>query len=76
MYKRNRWKNVIISFGKDGGKRLAEEYDIPFLGQIPLVQSIREGGDLGIPVMMSDDVISKKSFEEFAAAACKKHLDA
>ena len=34
-------------FGKDGGKRLAEEYDIPFLGQIPLIQRIREGGDEG-----------------------------
>ncbi len=54
-------------FGKDGGKRLADEYDIPFLGQIPLVQSIREGGDEGIPVMMSDDSITKKAFEEFAA---------
>lgn len=58
-------------FGKEGGKRLAEEYDIPFLGQIPLVQSIREGGDLGIPVMVSDDIISKKSFVEFAAAAVR-----
>ncbi len=54
-------------FGKDGGKRLAEEYDIPFLGQIPLVQSIREGGDQGIPIMMSDDLVSKKAFEGFAA---------
>lgn len=54
-------------FGKEGGKRLAEEYDLPFLGQIPLVQSIREGGDLGIPIMMSDDAISKKAFEDFAA---------
>lgn len=54
-------------FGKEGGKRLAEEYDLPFLGQIPLVQSIREGGDLGIPVMMGDDAISKKAFEDFAA---------
>jgi ATP-binding protein involved in chromosome partitioning len=53
-------------FGKEGGKRLAEEYDLPFLGQVPLVQSIREGGDIGIPVMMSDDLISKKAFEEFA----------
>ncbi len=58
-------------FGKEGGKRLAEEYDIPFLGQIPLVQSIREGGDIGIPVMVSDDIISKKAFEEFAAAAVR-----
>lgn len=54
-------------FGKEGGKRLAEEYDIPLLGQIPIVQSIREGGDEGIPVMMSDDEISKRAFSEFAA---------
>lgn len=53
-------------FGKEGGKKLAEEYDIPFLGQIPIVQGIREGGDQGIPVMMSDDNITKKAFEEFA----------
>jgi ATP-binding protein involved in chromosome partitioning len=53
-------------FGKDGGKRLAEEYDLPFLGQIPLVQSIREGGDIGVPIMMSDDLVSKKAFHEFA----------
>lgn len=58
-------------FGKEGGKRLAEEYDIPFLGQIPLIQSIREGGDLGIPVMISDDRISRASFEEFAAATAR-----
>lgn len=53
-------------FGKEGGKKLAEEYEIPFLGQIPIVQGIREGGDQGIPVMMSDDNITKKAFEEFA----------
>ena len=53
-------------FGKEGGKRLADEYDLPFLGQIPLVQSIREGGDQGIPAMVSDDEITKRAFEEFA----------
>ena len=53
-------------FGKEGGKRLAEEYDIPFLGQIPLVQSIREGGDIGIPIMVSDDKISQQAFIDFA----------
>jgi len=63
--------NKYYIFGKDGGKRLAEEYDLPFLGQIPLVQSIREGGDLGIPVMVSDDLISKKAFEEFASFAVR-----
>jgi ATP-binding protein involved in chromosome partitioning len=58
-------------FGKDGGKRLAEEYDIPFLGQIPLVQSIREGGDAGIPIMMSDDAVSRKAFSDFAGNAAR-----
>ena len=59
--------NKYYIFGKEGGKRLAEEYEIPFLGQIPLVQSIREGGDQGIPVMMGDDAITKKAFEEFTS---------
>ncbi len=58
--------NKYYIFGKDGGKRLADEYDLPFLGQIPLVQSIREGGDQGVPIMMSDDAVTKKAFEEFA----------
>ena len=53
-------------FGKEGGKRLADEYDLPFLGQIPLVQSIREGGDIGVPIMMTDDEITKSAFLEFA----------
>jgi ATP-binding protein involved in chromosome partitioning len=63
--------NKYYIFGKEGGKRLAEEYDIPFLGQIPLVQGIREGGDQGVPVMMSDDIVSRKAFEEFAAFAVR-----
>lgn len=63
--------NRYYIFGKEGGKKLAEEYDIPFLGQIPLVQSIREGGDQGVPVMVSDDAITRKAFEEFAAAAAR-----
>jgi len=59
--------NKYYIFGKDGGKKLADEYDLPFLGQIPLVQSIREGGDEGVPIMMSDDSITKKAFEGFAS---------
>lgn len=39
-------------FGKDGGKAMAAKYDIPLLGQIPLVQSIREGGDAGEPAAL------------------------
>lgn len=40
-------------FGKDGGMRMAEKYQIPLLGQIPIVQSIREGGDSGEPAALS-----------------------
>ena len=58
-------------FGKEGGKNLAEEYDLPFLGQIPLVQNIREGGDQGVPAMMGDDEISRSAFENFAALAVR-----
>jgi ATP-binding protein involved in chromosome partitioning len=63
--------NKYYIFGKEGGKKLAEEYDIPFLGEIPLVQSIREGGDSGVPVMMSDDLVSKQAFLDFAANATR-----
>jgi ATP-binding protein involved in chromosome partitioning len=58
--------NKYYIFGKEGGRYLADEYDLPFLGQIPLVQTIREGGDIGVPVMMSDDTVSKNAFEGFA----------
>ncbi|MDP4218758.1 MAG: Mrp/NBP35 family ATP-binding protein, partial [Bacteroidota bacterium] len=63
--------NKYYIFGNGGGRRLAEEYDIPFLGQIPLVQSIREGGDAGVPVMMGDDQVSKQAFWEFAGNATR-----
>ena len=63
--------NKYYIFGKDGGKHLAEEFDLPLLGQIPLVQGIREGGDIGVPLMLSDDEISKKAFATFAANAVR-----
>jgi ATP-binding protein involved in chromosome partitioning len=58
-------------FGKDGGKRLAEEYDLPLLGQIPLVQSIREGGDKGVPAMVGDDAVTQKAFRRFAGSTVR-----
>lgn len=63
--------NRYYIFGKEGGKRLADEYDLPFLGQIPLVQSIREGGDIGIPAMVGDDAVSKNAIEEFAGIVAR-----
>jgi ATP-binding protein involved in chromosome partitioning len=44
--------NRYYIFGKDGGKELAEEMQVPLLGQIPLVQSIRESGDTGEPAAL------------------------
>lgn len=63
--------NKYFIFGKDGGKNLAEEFEIPFLGQIPLVQSIREGGDAGEPIMTGNDQITKNAFKIFAGNAVR-----
>ncbi|MFZ1783734.1 MAG: Mrp/NBP35 family ATP-binding protein [Ferruginibacter sp.] len=63
--------NKYYIFGKDGGKNLAEDFDIPFLGQIPIVETIREGGDIGIPAMVGDDAITKKAFMDFTANAVR-----
>lgn len=63
--------NKYYIFGKEGGKKLADEYELPFLGQIPLVQSIREGGDEGIPAMAGNDEITKQAFFEFASSAVR-----
>ncbi|HKM93079.1 MAG TPA: Mrp/NBP35 family ATP-binding protein [Prolixibacteraceae bacterium] len=59
-------ENKYYIFGKDGGKRMAESMGIPFLGQIPIVQSIREGGDIGSPVALDPESISGKAFKKVA----------
>ncbi|MDR2286517.1 MAG: Mrp/NBP35 family ATP-binding protein [Prevotellaceae bacterium] len=48
-------------FGKNGGKQMATETAIPFLGEIPLIQSIRESGDAGCPVVL-DNSVSANAF--------------
>lgn len=67
-------ENKYYLFGKDGGKKFAEEYELPLLGQIPLVQSIREGGDDGKPVALRDAALdaSSKAFEELAANVARQ----
>jgi ATP-binding protein involved in chromosome partitioning len=49
-------ENRYYLFGQDGGKKLSEKYQVPFLGEIPIVQSIRESGDSGFPAVMKDGV--------------------
>ena len=60
-------------FGRDGGLRMAEKYDIPLLGQIPIVQSIREGGDAGEPAALSSrpDGLAFLALAEKLATALK-----
>jgi ATP-binding protein involved in chromosome partitioning len=59
-------------FGKEGGRKLAEEYDMPFLGHIPLVQGIREGGDSGTPALLGEDTLTQKAFYDFAGQVVRQ----
>lgn len=59
-------ENKYYIFGKDGGKRLADELGLPLLGQIPIVQSIREGGDAGRPIATDQDSIAGAAFHRLA----------
>ncbi|MEQ9187321.1 MAG: Mrp/NBP35 family ATP-binding protein [Cryomorphaceae bacterium] len=54
--------NRYYIFGKDGAKRLAEELKVKLLGQIPLVQSIRESGDVGRPAVLQKDTVQAQAF--------------
>lgn len=64
-------ENKYYIFGKDGGKQLAEQFEVPFLGEVPIVQSIREGGDRGIPAVLNDDPASKDAFLHVAAEVAR-----
>ena len=59
--------NKYYIFGRGGGKRLAEELQIPLLGEIPLVQSIREGGDQGTPIVLQAGHPAAQIFMHIAA---------
>lgn len=59
-------QNRYYIFGHDGGKRLAEELNVPLLGQIPIVQSIREAGDEGEPIAMQAGHPAAEIFDEIA----------
>ena len=56
--------NKYYIFGKEGAKNLAEDLNVPFLGDIPLVQSIREAGDVGRPAALQEGTPLEKAFEK------------
>jgi ATP-binding protein involved in chromosome partitioning len=58
--------NKYFIFGEGGGQQLADKFNVPVLGQIPLVQKIREGGDSGRPIMMDESEVVSAAF--FSAA--------
>ncbi|MFT3993456.1 MAG: Mrp/NBP35 family ATP-binding protein [Dysgonomonas sp.] len=59
-------ENKYYIFGKEGCKELAEEMNVPLLGQIPIVQSICEGGDKGVPVALNENSITGMAFASLA----------
>lgn len=56
--------NKYYIFGKEGAKHLAEDLQVPFLGEVPLVQSIREAGDIGRPAALQAATSIEAAFEE------------
>lgn len=58
-------------FGKDGGKNLSEKHHVPLLGQIPLVQGIRESGDSGLPAVLKEGPLSE-AFMDLAEALARQ----
>jgi ATP-binding protein involved in chromosome partitioning len=56
-------ENKYHIFGKEGAKNLAEDLDVPFLGEVPLVQSIREAGDIGRPAALQTATPIEQAFE-------------
>ena len=59
-------ENRYYIFGKDGGKDLADQLGVPLLGQIPLVQSIRQAADDGTPIALQDGHPAARFFDEIA----------
>ena len=57
-------ENKYYIFGKEGAKNLAEDLQVPFLGEVPIVQSIREAGDFGRPAALQTGSIIETIFEE------------
>ena len=56
--------NKYYIFGNGGARNLAEDLQVPFLGEVPIVQSIREAGDFGRPAALQTASVIEKVFEE------------
>lgn len=65
-------ENKYYIFGRDGAKNLAEGMNVPFLGHLPLVQSVREAGDLGRPAVFQENTPIAKAFDELVTTFVEK----
>jgi ATP-binding protein involved in chromosome partitioning len=65
-------ENKYYIFGKNGCSQLSSKFNVPLLGQIPIVQSICESGDNGLPVAVDENSISGKAFMELAKNVIKE----
>ncbi|HMY23808.1 MAG: Mrp/NBP35 family ATP-binding protein [Chitinophagales bacterium] len=59
-------------FGKGGGRLLAQQFEVPFLGELPIEQDIREGGDLGKPIALQTATIAAAAFEQLAQTVARQ----
>ena len=58
--------NKYYIFGKGGGRLLAQQFEVPFLAELPIEQDVREGGDFGKPIALQTATAASKSFELLA----------
>jgi ATP-binding protein involved in chromosome partitioning len=65
-------ENKYYLFGRDGGKQLAASFDVPFLGEIPIVQGIAEAGDKGTPIALNSSDIISKTFSMIAGRVAQQ----
>jgi ATP-binding protein involved in chromosome partitioning len=65
-------ENKYYIFGQEGAKYLAHDLEVPFLGEVPLVQSIREAGDVGRPAALQDNGPVANAFEEITRTAVEQ----
>ncbi len=68
-------ENKYYIFGEAGAKRLSQDIEVPFLGEIPLVQSIRESGDVGRPAALQDSTIISEAFNELTKNVVQQVVD-
>lgn len=64
--------NKYYIFGKDGGKRLASDNQVPFLGEVPLVKAVADAGDNGFPILLDADEPVAQAYKEIAGRAAQE----